>query len=130
MHIFCIHLYPYPEKTNREIYKPNKIIGALGKYNIIYRDYLEKNPADLIVFLFNIYHNELNSKKDNKTTSKINTKNYQNDKKKVIHFGIIDFVNNNNSIISNYFIWFNIKKIICNKCLNEIYFFQNFPIFD
>ena len=41
-----------------------------------------------------------------------------------------NFMNNNDSIISNYFIWFEIKQTKCIKCSNEFYTFQYFPSFE
>jgi hypothetical protein len=57
-------------------------------------------------------------------------KKFQNDKDKVINKGTQDFINYNNSMISNFFTWFNIKRIQCIKCSNNIYSFQNYSTFD
>ena len=66
----------------------------------------------------------------NYSQNNINSKNYQSDKNKVIQYGSLEFAKNNNSIITNYFTWFNIKRIQCNICSNKIYFLQNFQTFD
>ena len=129
VHRLCTHLYPYPEKIRREIYTPDSIMEVLGTLNIVYGDYKKKNPIDFILCFFSILHKELNVKK-NKNYSKYNIKNYQSDKNKVIQYGSIDFINNNNSIISNLFTWFSIKRIQCTKCSNKIYYFQHFQTFD
>ena len=129
VHRLCTHLYPYPEKIKREIYTPDSIMEVLGTLNIVYGDYKKKNPIDFILCFFSILHKELNVKK-NKNYSKYNIKNYQSDKNKVIQYGSIDFINNNNSIISNLFTWFSIKRIQCTKCSNKIYYFQHFQTFD
>ena len=128
MHRLCTHLYPYPEKSEREIYTPDSIMEVLGTLNIVYRDYSKRKPIDFIVFFFSILHKELNAKK-NKNYSQNNFKNYQSDKNKVIQYGSVEFINNN-SIISNYFTWFSLKRIQCNKCSDKIYSFQNFQTFD
>ena len=129
VHRLCTHLYPYPEKIRREIYTPDSIMEVLGTLNIVYGDYKKKNPINFIICFFSILHKELNVKK-NKNYSKYNKKNYQSDKNKVIQYGSLDFINNNNSIISNLFTWFSIKRIQCTKCSNKIYYFQHFQTFD
>ena len=129
VHRLCTHLYPYPEKGGRKTYTPDSIMEVLGTFNIVYGDYKKKNPIEFILCFFSILHKELNVKK-NKNYSQYNIKNYQSDKNKVIHYGSIDFMNNNNSIISNCFTWFNIKRIQCTKCSNKTYYFQYFPTFD
>ena len=35
MYRLCTHLYPYPEKSKREIYKPDSLMEVLGSYNIV-----------------------------------------------------------------------------------------------
>ena len=130
MYRLCTHLYPYPEKSKREIYKPDSLMEVLGSYNIVYGDYAEKNPNDFIVFLINILNHELNSKKSSAIISQNNYKKFQSDKDKLINYGIQDFINNNNSIISNFFTWFNIKSIQCIKCSNNIYSFQHYSTFE
>ena len=129
VHRLCTHLYPYPEKGGRKTYTPDSIMEVLGTFNIVYGDYKKKNPIDFIHCFFSILHKELNAKK-NKNYSQYNIKNYQSDKNKVIHYGSIDFMNNNNSIISNCFTWFNIKRLQCTKCSNKTYYFQYFQTFD
>ena len=131
VHRLCTHLYPYPLKKVGETYTPDSIMEVLGTFNIVYRDYSRKNPIEFIIFFFSILHKELNSKKNmNYSQNNINSKNYQSDKNKVIQYGSLEFAKNNNSIITNYFTWFNIKRIQCNICSNKIYFLQNFQTFD
>ena len=129
IHRLCTHLYPYPEKDNRKIYKPDSVMKILGFYNIVYNDYSEKNPKDFIIFLFNQLHEELNLKK-NKNNVEFNFDNIKRDRNAIITYGINDFIKNNESIISNYFNFFEISEIRCLKCGNECYSFKSFPTFE
>ena len=129
VHRLCTHLYPYPEKDKREIYKPDSLMSILGSYNAIYRSYSEKSPKDFIIFLFDKLHEELNSKK-NKIKAEYNYDNIKKDRNAIINYGINDFGKNNDSIISNYFNYFEIKEIRCSKCGEEYYSFQSFPTFE
>jgi ubiquitin C-terminal hydrolase len=129
MHRLCFHLYPYPELNYREIYKPDSIMQILGLYNVIYQDYGEKNPNEFILFLLNKLHEELNAIKI-KNESNVNFDKIKDDKNAIINNGMKNFINNNNSIISNYFVWFEIKNIHCIKCSKDIYSFNNFPTFE
>ena len=129
MHRLCFHLYPYPELDYKEIYKPDSIMQILGLYNVIYQDYGEKNPNEFILFLLNKLHEELNAIKI-KNESNVNFDKIKDDKNAIINNGMKNFINNNNSIISNYFVWFEIKNIHCIKCSKDIYSFNNFPTFE
>ena len=129
MHRLCFHLYPYPELDYKEIYKPDSIMQILGLYNVIYQDYGEKNPNEFILFLLNKLHEELNTIKI-KNESNVNFDKIKDDKNAIIKSGMKNFINNNNSIISNYFVWFEIKNIHCIKCSRDIYSFNNFPTFE
>ena len=126
IHRLCTHLYPYPEKEEREIYKPDSVMQILRAYNIVYGDLEEKNPNDLMVFLLSKLHDELNSKKL-RNESFINNENICNDRNVVINSGTADFTKNNNSIIANLFTWFEIKEVKCTNCSSENYSFQYYP---
>ena len=55
-----LHLYPYPEKEQREIYKPDSLHKHLGEINVVYKSLKERNPNDLIIFILDTLHKELN----------------------------------------------------------------------
>ena len=129
MHRLCFHLYPFPEKEQREIYKPDSVMQILGRYNIIYKDYGEKNPNEFIVFLLEKLHDELNKKK-NCLNNNLNTQIIKRDKDKIIDTCLKNFMNNNDSILSNSFFWFEIKQTKCLTCNNEFYTFQYFSTFE
>ena len=131
-HRLCTHIFPYPEKDNIEIYEPDTLLKVLSLYNVTYKDYKEKNPNDLIVFILYKLHEELNSLKmydSSKYISNSTSTMIFNDKDASVKNGIKKFMQVNNSIISNYFTWFEIKESQCLKCSKKIYNLQNFSTF-
>ena len=126
IHRLCFHLYPFPERDMREIYTPDSLLQILGEYNRVYGDNKEKDPNELIVFILDKLHEELNSIK-NKNEAKININNIISDRNAIINQGLNIFQKNNYSIISNIFTWFEIKEIKCKKCHKDFYYFQYFP---
>ena len=121
-----LHLYPYPEIKERQIYKPDSILLILGALNIVYKSKNQRNPNDLISFILNTIHSELNPIKDD--IQSLNPDIY--DRKKVIKYGIYNFSKYNNSIISNNLNWVDIKESKCTSCNNSIYNFNTFNVFE
>ena len=112
-----IHLYPYPEKAYKEIYEPNSFFKVIGKLNSEFNTFTKKNPNDLIVYIINTLHKELNQMSDNSFKINFNL----NNKKNLIKEKIKYFKNYENSIISNNLNWFEIKECQCTQCNNKIY---------
>jgi ubiquitin C-terminal hydrolase len=130
-HRLCIHLYPYPEKRGRELYKPDSFFFILGKSNIVYKDNEEeKNPNMLIVYLLNKLHEELNTDKNNGNNFSDINMNIATNRDATINNGIQNFIKNNKSIIFNYFNWFEIKETKCMRCNNELFSLRNFSTFE
>lgn len=130
-HRLCIHLYPYPEKRGRELYKPDSFFFILGKSNMIYKDNEEeKNPNMLIVYLLNKLHEELNTDKNNGNNFSDINMNIATNRDATINNGIQNFIKNNKSIIFNYFNWFEIKETKCMRCNNELFSLRNFSTFE
>ena len=128
IHRLCVHLYPFPELNHREIYKTDSIMDILGGYNVIYKDFEEKNPKDFIFFLLNKLHEELNPLKI-RNESNFNLDQIKSDRNATINNGLSNFIKNNDSRISDCFFGFEIKQNQCTKCSNEIYTFKYFPTF-
>ena len=120
------HLYPYPENNNPEKYKPDAILELLGILNVVYKSNKKRNPNDLIHFILDTLHNELNEVKKNE--QKLIQDQY--DKKKVVDQGISNFINYNKSKISDILNWFEIKESKCSKCGKKSYNFYTFNIFE
>ena len=125
-HRLFIHLYPFPEKNQRENYEPKILLETLGRLNIVYKTRKKRNPNELISFILNTLHNELNKFKNNKI---IYPKNIY-DKKNVLYCGLQNFCNNHNSIIYDLLNWFEFKEIKCNICNNIIYHLYSFNTFE
>ena len=120
-----IHLYPFPERSTKEIYDPNAFFKVLGKLNKIYQTFQRRDPNDLISFILNTLHNELNQIKDPNFAININ----YNDKKNVIKNSIKLFQNSENSLISNKFNWFEIKELKCTECNTVSYSLKTYNTF-
>jgi ubiquitin C-terminal hydrolase len=122
-----LHLYPYPEIDNKEIYKPDSLLEVLGILNVVYKTTKARNPNELISFILNTLHKEININKNNK----FQPPNYNiYDKKSVINAGISYFQKSDNSVISNILNWFEIKELRCNKCNQIVYNFNTFNTFE
>ena len=98
----CSNLCNFNNQNEREKYN-YELLELLGNYNITYKDNQEKNPNDLIILLLDKLHEEL--------TNSINQ-------------------NNNNSFISDYFSWIELKQITCNCCQNMNLIYRNFNAFE
>ena len=122
-----LHLYPYPEIDNKVIYKPDSLLEVLGILNVVYKTTKARNPNELISFILNTLHKEININKNNK----FQPSSYCiYDKKSVISAGISYFQKSDNSVISNILNWFEIKELRCNKCNQIVYNFNTFNTFE
>ena len=124
-HRLFIHLYPYPEKIISENYNPEILLNILSKKNPIYNSKHRRNPNNLIKNILCILHTELNSKIMN-TIIKTDVL----DKALAIEEGSSNFKNNNCSIISNNFHWFELTTKFCYNCSNKFYQFNNYEIYE
>ena len=129
--VFCrlfIHLYPFPEKKEREIYSPDNFLKALGYLNVAFKSMKKRNPNELLIFLLNELHNELNQLKNIKIDNIPNQN--TNNRNSVISNEINKFIKTNNSIISNNLNWFEVKESQCTKCNQSTYNFYSFNVFE
>ena len=131
----CVHLYPYPEQPIRELYKPDSLMDVLNRYNKMFNnnDNEELSPKILLIYILNQLHQELNLVKfQDKYTfyDFIMKMNIASDRDTVINKGLQFFSSNNNSIIFNYFNWFQIKETLCMNCGQRIYDFLSYPTFE
>ena len=115
-----IHLYPYPEKINIEIYEPKYILKYLNKYNI------NKNPNNIFKCILINLHNELNIIRNN--NKKVISNHF--DRNNVIKNEINNINNSNNSIIYNIFNFFKIKESLCSICNQKSYELKTYNIFE
>ena len=129
-HRLCYHLYTLSKKRGREIYTPDSYMCMLGNFNWIYKDYKERDPRMLLIYIFNKLHDELNKGKSTDDISIENNMNIAHDRNTTINIGLQNLIKYNNSIIFNYFNWCEIKETKCMNCSNELYDFLNFSTFE
>ena len=126
----CTHLYPFPEKRGRELYKPDSFMLLLGASNAVYKDYKAKDPNMLISYILYKLHDELNNDKNKGNNFSDINMNIASNREATINNGLKNFYNNNSSRIFNYFGWFEIKETKCMNCNNELYSLLNFFTFE
>ena len=120
-----LFVHIYFDKKN-PIYKPESIYNVLSENNKIFTTDFEINPNVCLTYILNQMHEELNLNKD-----KCQDINYDQYKEaEVIEKGKINFLQQNNSIISNTFSWYGKYEIICNSCSKRKYIFKSFFTFD
>ena len=129
-HRLCCHLYTLSAKRGREIYTPDSYMCMLGNFNKIYKDYKEKDPRILLIYIFNKLHEELNKGKSTEDNYIENNMKIAQDRNSTINIGLQNMMKYNNSIIFNYFNWCEIKETKCMNCSNELYDFLNFSTFE
>ena len=120
-----IHFYPYPERSVPEVYEPETLWTILGTKNKIYESKNRRNPNDLIHFILNYLHREINLMK----TQYLSSDAYTN-KQKAINEFLDNYGKSNKSIISLNFIWFQIKSQKCTRCGTDFYSLQNYETLD
>ena len=119
VHRLNIHLYPYPEKDNREIYKPDSLLQILGLCDERYRTNERRNPNELLELSLRLLHNEKNEKKG------ILTNPNPLNKEQVILEGAKNFIHSNESIISNCFSWLKLTSKHCLNCNCYYYYLDH-----
>jgi len=122
------HLYPYPESNQIEIYSPDSYLEILSYLKSPFGK-KRSNPNDLLIFILNTLHYELNSKKNNDNIIRM-PYNYYFSKDNVIQNGIVNFTNNNSSRISDVITWFQLNEVKCANCGISTFSFHNFNTYD
>ena len=117
-------LYNIWEKPIYKFISPNKIKKAIydNQFNI-------KNPNDLIKFLLDSIHKELNDMQNNPDSlSNIKFETSDIYLNSLYNNYINDFFNKNSSIIVDEFYGFIANEIICEKCSNISYKFEEMKV--
>jgi len=116
-------------------YSPESFKNAIGEENPLFQGIQANDIRDLINFLLENIHVELNIENNNKNISNILMSNphIQTNKKQMLEIYLKDFQNNNKSIISDLFYGTHETIYICNNCKNikynyGIFFFLEFPL--
>ena len=117
-------LYNIWEKPSCKFFSPNKIKKAI--YD---NQFYIKNPNDLITFLLENIHKELNDMQNNlDSLSKIKFETNNIYLNSLYNNYIKDFFNKNSSIIVDEFYGFIANEIICEKCSNISYKFEEMKV--
>lgn len=123
IHRLFVHLY---YDTKKKIYYPESIKEVLREKSVIFKNHSEINPNICLNFILNEIHNELNLMQTTEDNAGVITF----EKKEVFEKGNINFLNNNDSIISKTFPWYEISVIDCDNCEKRQYTFKSFFTFD
>ena len=116
-------------QENSDSYSLNDFLNSIlkvDKKNIFIKNKLYIDSKDIINFLIEELHKELNTKKtfSNKQITDININFESQNEKDALYKYLENFTKNNNSIISKNFYGLLKEKKICQKCKTEIYNFK------
>ena len=108
-----------------EKYSLKMFSQILASINLVYASKKSRNVNKCFIFILNTLHNELNKIKDPPEKKTFN----KYDRNEAINYGIINFKNTNDSIISDIFNWSKITEINCTQCGQITYDFSYYNIF-
>ena len=113
--------------VNHRFYAPDNFKKIISETNNLFKGISANDPKDLILFILENIHKELNNTNNNIRT-KIN--NYVNDRNfnDVYRDFMKDFKNKNNSIISDEFYGICFSETTCGNCKTVIYNVQSYNI--
>ena len=120
--------------NNNGSYSPNDFKKRLSEENPLFAGIAANDSKDLINFLLERFHSELNIKKGNNNLEAINYNQIdQTNEKIILNLFIEEFKNNYNSVISNLFYGLMETKSQCQGCniikFNfQVYSFIEFPL--
>ena len=120
--------------NNNGSYSPNDFKNKLSEENSLFAGIAANDSKDLINFLLERFHSELNIKKGNNNLETINYNQIdQTNEKIILNLFIEEFRNNYNSVISNLFYGLMETKSQCQGCniikFNfQVYSFIEFPL--
>ena len=125
LHRLFLHFY---NNRGDKVYKPDSFKVVLTDLNVVYKSNKRRNPNELLSFILDNLHSKLKRKQGHNNTN--NNIINQNDRISVLRNGIINYLNSNDSLISAFFNWFQIKESKCQKCNSSIYNFYSFNIYE
>jgi len=123
--VFC-RLFKHLNENDVKLYDLESFRWILSYKNIAFKSEKRRNPIDLLVFLLDTLHDELNRVKYRKQNDNFD----KSDRKSVIENGIIFFKNAYDSVISSNFNWFRISECLCKICYNKIYKLSTFNTYE
>ena len=121
--------FPNEEVKRVKYYAPHFFKQIIGKMNPLFQGFHPADSKDLLFFILETLHDELNVPNNNFNMNNFNYNNVNmSDKNQVFNLFINTFLPNNNSIISNLFYGFNETSLQCLNCGTQKYSFQSFNI--
>ena len=105
-------------QNNNKAYSPIKFYEKLNEMNKIFILNKPNDSKNLLEFIFRQFHKELNIKQSNINNNKTDFSFEQYDRVKIFNHFLINFTNNNCSIISNNFYGITEIHKECFKCKN------------
>ena len=101
------------------VYPPNNFKDIIGDMNPLFRGIAANDPKDLIIFLLETIHKELNNppKKEENNYNMVNSCNFS----EVFNDFIQGFTNNNNSLVCEEFYGCSNSMTTCAKCQTTIH---------
>ena len=123
-----IHLYPSELKHKPEEYMADSYLKVLKTLNFTYKrgKYERKNPNDLLIFILETLHNEINNYNLKNKEKKNN--NFENNSCDPLNLFMENF-QNNLTIITQSLNWFQMEISTCRNCLQKINKFLSFSTF-
>ena len=123
------------KKRNGKAYAPTKFKETISQMNSLFEGVQANDSKDLINFLLEQMHEELNviAKNDNPGDNLTLTVNIQLDPDNLFEYFLQNYKKNYNSIISDSFYGFSQTEVICQNCRKvkynyEIFSFIEFPL--
>ena len=121
------------KKNNNKSYAPHSFKNTLIKENPLFKGIQANDSKDLLNFLLEKLHHELNDTKTQKNNNYLISQNDQLDENKMLHFFLNDFKNKHYSVISNLFYGIMETKSKCQGCQSikynfQVYSFLEFPL--
>ena len=121
--------FPNEEVKRVKYYAPHFFKQIIGKMNPLFQGFHPADSKDLLFFILETLHDELNMPNKNFNMNNFNINNVNmGDKNQVFNLFINTFLPNNNSIITNLFYGFNETSLQCLNCNRTKYSFQSFNI--
>ena len=116
------------EKNRNSPYAPQKFKEILSEKNELFKGITANDSKDLILYLLETFHTELNlyKEKDNFNNENID----QTNEKKMFECFKEDYIKKNNSIISELFHGILKIKSVCNNCFRKNYTYQSFNLLE
>ena len=107
-------------------FSPEEIKRTLGLYNIQFKDFENNEPKNLVLYLLQIMHQELNNNGDK--NKKLENNPDQSKLMEAFNHFRTNYNNNNESIISLLFFGTQKNKIQCENCRFILYSFHKFEM--